>query len=75
MKIQDIEMKGEKYYKVKVVSPDTNIFAKNSNGLGGVGILHTHKKIDDAWAFCATTSIISSARKITVFVLLTLVGY
>lgn len=53
---------GEKYYKVKIVQKDKGIIHGKEVFTGGE-ISHQYRKIDDAWAFCATSSIVSSARK------------
>ncbi|WBX67885.1 hypothetical protein PG910_07040 [Tenacibaculum dicentrarchi] len=53
---------GEKYYKIKTVQQEEKIINGKKVVIGG-SITHQYRKINDAWAFCATTSIVSNARK------------
>ena len=56
---------GEKYYHIKTRkdhSVNIEVDGKKRT-IEGFGVHSTHRRIDDAWAFCGTTSIVSSARK------------
>jgi hypothetical protein len=53
---------GEKYYKIKTVEHYKHIIDGTEKSFGG-SIDHQYRKIEDAWAFCASTSIVSTARK------------
>jgi hypothetical protein len=56
---------GEKYYYIKQRHDHTKIVEIDGkeHKIEGFGVHSTHRKIEDAWAFCGTTSIVSTARK------------
>ncbi len=59
--------KGESFYHIMQRETHKIKIGVKENGedifLEGGSANSTHKKLDDAWAFCGTTSIISEARK------------
>lgn len=59
--------KGESFYHIKQRESRKIKIGVDKNGndlfVEGGSVHSTHRKIDDAWAFCGTTSIISEARK------------